>query len=64
MNRSDMPEVFDGMSFPRPSNPVVTAGSPHSAYGMASFGTFIYASSIIGDVSGFSILVVVGGWVR
>lgn len=54
-----MPEVFDEMSLPRPRKPVVTAGSPHSAYVIASFGTLIYASSIIGDVSDFSILVVV-----
>lgn len=54
-----MPGVFDDISLPRPRKPVVTAGSPYSAYGIASFGTFIYASSITGDFIDFSILVVV-----
>lgn len=26
---SEVPDVFDGISFPRPSTPVVSAGSPH-----------------------------------
>lgn len=59
MKLSGEPEVFDEISFPRPSNPVVTAGSPTLVSELALFGTRISASSILGVFYGFAILVVV-----
>lgn len=59
MKLSDGPEVLEEMSFPRPRNPVVTAGSPSFASALALFGTRISASSILGVFYGLVILVVV-----
>lgn len=44
MNTSDGPVVFDGMSFPRPRNPVVLEGSPLFASEFAFSGTAISVS--------------------
>lgn len=61
MKLSDGPEVFDGISLPRPRKPVVTVGSPSSASVFAPFETVISASSIQGVLIGFSIHVVIEG---